>query len=47
MVRRRAFEMTERMARSRAGRVALHLGAFLRDWRLRWHLRGIRREIWA
>ena len=34
-----------RCASSRVGRVALHLICALGDHRLRWHLRGIAREL--
>jgi hypothetical protein len=33
------------MARTRLGRIALHLLALNRDWKFRWHLAGVWREI--
>jgi len=37
--------MQARMAESRYGRIMLHVICALRDHRLRWHWRGIHREL--
>ena len=32
-------------AGSSFGRIFLHLGAFKRDWKFKWHMDGIKREV--
>jgi hypothetical protein len=45
MQRLREPTLEMRLARSRGGRVILHLVAFLGDGELAWHARGVLREL--